>query len=69
MTEFVGKKGSEYKFQNEIIQEMLVNGWKLGEPSGYNRELALYPEDLVGFVKDTQDAQWEKYRIYNQDKG
>jgi hypothetical protein len=27
----------------------------------YNRELALYPEDVIGFVKDTQDEQWQKF--------
>ncbi|MFV2005519.1 MAG: type I restriction endonuclease subunit R, partial [Gammaproteobacteria bacterium] len=33
----------------------------LGKPENYNRELALYGEDLLGFVKDTQDAQWQKF--------
>ena len=42
---------SEFAFQNEIIQQLLNNGWLLGKPELYNRELALYPEDLLGFVK------------------
>jgi len=33
----------------------------LGQPENYNRELALYEEDLLGFVKETQDAQWQKF--------
>ncbi|MFT6914582.1 MAG: type I restriction enzyme R subunit [Motiliproteus sp.] len=58
---------NELHFQNDIIQQMVANGWQLGTPAGYNRELALYEEDLLGFVKDTQQAQWQKYcKLYPQ---
>lgn len=46
---------------------MIANGWQLGSPAGYNRELALYAEDVLGFVKETQDQQWQKYcKLYPQ---
>lgn len=48
-------------FQNEMIAQMVASGWQLGTPSGYNRELAIYAEDLIGFVKDTQDEAWQKH--------
>jgi len=32
----------------------VANGWLLGKSENYNRELALYEEDLLGFVQDTQ---------------
>lgn len=54
-------KANELPFQNDIIQHLLANGWLLGQPENYNRELALYPEDLLGFVQNTQDAQWQKF--------
>jgi type I restriction enzyme R subunit len=54
-------KANELPFQNDIIQHLLVNGWLLGQPENYHRELALYPEDLLGFVRDTQDVQWQKF--------
>jgi type I restriction enzyme R subunit len=54
-------QAAERVFQNDIIQQMLANGWQLGRPDKYNRELALYPEDLLGFVQQTQDAQWQKF--------
>ncbi|WP_260295288.1 type I restriction endonuclease subunit R [Sedimenticola hydrogenitrophicus] len=54
-------KASELTFQNDIIQQLLANGWLLGRPEGYNRELALYEEDLLGFVQETQDAQWQQF--------
>lgn len=52
---------SEFAFQNEMIQQLLSNGWLLGDPKKYNRELALYEEDVLGFVKGTQDEQWQKF--------
>ena len=54
-------KAREVVFQDEIIAQMVADGWQLGSTNGYNRELALYSEDLIGFVKDTQDAQWQKH--------
>ncbi|WP_417535226.1 type I restriction endonuclease subunit R [Methylophaga sp.] len=59
---------SEFAFQQEMVQQLVANGWLLGNPKGYDRELALYPEDLLGFVKDTQDAQWQQFcRVYPND--
>ncbi len=54
-------KSNESVFQNDMIAHLLANGWLLGKPENYNRELALYPEDLLGFVQDTQDEQWQKF--------
>lgn len=54
-------QSDERTFQDEIIAEMVASGWQLGTPEGYNRDLALYEEDVIGFVKDTQPKQWEKF--------
>jgi len=54
-------KANESPFQNDVIRQLLANGWLLGKPEGYNRALALYPEDVLGFVKATQDEQWQKF--------
>lgn len=54
-------KARENIFQNEMIEQMVADGWLLGSPAGYYRDLAMYPEDLVGFIKDTQDAEWQKH--------
>jgi type I restriction enzyme R subunit len=50
-------KTNEFTFQNDMIKQLVANGWLLGKPENYNRELALYPEDLLGFVQETQDEQ------------
>ncbi|KHE93618.1 MAG: DEAD/DEAH box helicase family protein [Candidatus Scalindua rubra] len=54
-------KSIESVFQNEMINQMVANGWLLGKPENYNRDLALYEEDLLGFIKETQDGQWQKF--------
>jgi len=60
-------KAQERVFQDDIINQLMANGWLLGQPSGYNRELALYEVDLLGFVQETQPAQWQKYcKLYPQ---
>ena len=65
MSYYGGDKSTEYIFQNDMIRQLLANGWVLGKPENYNRELALYSEDLLGFVQDTQNEQWQQYcKIY-----
>ena len=56
-----GDKAAEYVFQNDIIRQMLANGWQLGKPESYNRKLALYEEDVLGFIRKTQDKEWQKF--------
>ena len=57
-------KSDERTFQNEMIESMLANGWLLGEPNKYNRITALYEEDLLGFVKESQPKEWAKYNKF-----
>lgn len=54
-------KAREIVFQDEMIAQMVAACWQLGTPAGYDRELAIYTEDLIGFVKDTQDGEWQKH--------
>ncbi|MCD6584682.1 MAG: type I restriction endonuclease subunit R [Desulfobacteraceae bacterium] len=65
MSIFGGDKANELTFQNDMIAQLIANGWLLGKAGNYNRDLAVYTDDLLGFVKDTQAKQWEKYcKIY-----
>ncbi|QAU34909.1 DEAD/DEAH box helicase family protein [Janthinobacterium sp. 17J80-10] len=54
-------KANELVFQNDIIRQLVANGWLLGTADKYNRALALYEEDVLGFVKESQDEQWQKF--------
>ncbi len=55
----------ERAFQDDIIREMVERGWVLGETAKYDRERALYTEDCLAFVKNTQPKTWEKYQKLN----
>ncbi len=61
MSVFGGDKANEFTFQNDLINQLIAGGWLLGKPENYNRKLALYEEDLLGFVQETQENQWQKY--------
>jgi type I restriction enzyme R subunit len=37
-------KSTEFTFQNDMIKQLVTNGWQLGKPEKYNRELALIPD-------------------------
>ena len=54
-------KAGELMFQNDMLKHLISTGWLLGKAEHYNRELALYPEDLLGFVQDTQPEQWQRF--------
>ncbi len=51
----------ERVFQDDIINQMVANGWMLGPPEGYHRESAMYQQDVLAFVKETQAKEWEKF--------
>lgn len=52
---------AELKFQNDVIAQLLANGWQLGSPAKYQRDTALYTEDVLAFIKATQTTEWEKF--------
>lgn len=54
-------QAAERKFQDDIISQLLANGWQLGSPDKYQRDTALYTEDVLAFVKATQPQEWEKF--------
>ncbi|WP_455811522.1 type I restriction endonuclease subunit R [Pseudomonas graminis] len=58
----------ELIFQNEMIAQMVRNGWIVGKGDGYDRERALYTQDALHFVQTTQPQEWEKFaKVYPND--
>lgn len=49
-------------FQQDVIAQMQSHGWQLGSGTGYNREKALYTQDILDFVQKTQEVEWQKFR-------
>ena len=53
----------EAVFESEIVGHLTsVGGWLEGDPKKYDRKLALYPEDVIGWINDTQPAEYEKIK-------
>lgn len=50
----------EKHFEAYIVSKLAAQGWKVGETLNYDTERALYPEDLVAWLEETQPAKWEK---------
>ncbi|SHH95869.1 type I restriction endonuclease subunit R [Ferrimonas marina] len=54
-------KALELTFQNHIIAALESQGWQVGNTANYDKERALYPEDLLAYVQETQPDTWERY--------
>jgi type I restriction enzyme R subunit len=57
----VAQQHHESSFEVEICAYLAAHGW-LYSPTdaGYDRELALFPEDVFGWLTDTQPEQLAK---------
>lgn len=62
---------TEEQFEDEICEVLKAQGWLIDGPlpfkkgfaydKGYDRRTALYPEDAIAWVKETQPEAWEKF--------
>lgn len=51
----------EVAFETEICEYLAAHGWLYSkDDSGYDRELALFPEDVLGWLADTQPDEFAK---------
>lgn len=53
-------KHVESVFESEIVSYLTSTQWIEGTSAGYDKDLALYPEDLIGYIKTTQPQAYEK---------
>lgn len=51
----------EINFEDEICDHLSANGWlySSGDAANYDRTRALYPSDLIDWIKSTQPKEWE----------
>src|SRR3990167_1412673 len=51
----------EVSFENEICEYLAANGWlhAAGDAQAYDRARALFPADLLDWVRNTQAKAWE----------
>lgn len=57
----MASKSAEVLFQEHIINQLEKQGWLVGHTDHYDKERALYPEDLIGFIQETQPKEWQKF--------
>jgi type I restriction enzyme R subunit len=55
----------EKHLEAHIVQKLAEQGWLVGTSEAYNRDYAVYPEDIVGWVQDSQPKKWEKLLSLN----
>lgn len=51
----------EISFEEEICSHLAAHGWlyRPGDASNYDRKRALFPEDLLAWIQETQPQAWE----------
>jgi type I restriction enzyme R subunit len=51
----------ELRFETDICEHLAANGWLYaeGDAAGYDRARALFPADVLAWVKQTQPQAWE----------
>ena len=60
---------TEKVFEDELCEHLASHGWTelvhLQTAKTYSRELALFPDDLLAFVQETQPKEWEKFKKWH----
>lgn len=52
---------TEHAFETAIEVGLLVSGgYQKRQPADYDETLALFPADVIGFLKDSQPLRWQQ---------
>jgi type I restriction enzyme R subunit len=60
----MAEKHREITFEQELVASLLSHGWQEGDPQRYDRALALYPDDLISWLQDTQPQAWARLEAF-----
>lgn len=55
----------ECELERHIVEQLVASGWLVGESVAYDRARALYPEDVTGWLQESQPQAWEKLHKLN----
>jgi type I restriction enzyme R subunit len=60
---------TERIFEDELCAHLAANGWSISthlkDATSYNRQQAILAADLVGYVQETQPAEWAKFKKWH----
>jgi type I restriction enzyme R subunit len=55
----------ECELERHIVEQLAAAGWLVGESGRYDTARALYPEDVIGWLKESQPEAWAKLERLN----
>ena len=59
---------TEKAFESYLEQTLIKkSGWQKGSNQDWDKKIALFPAEIVAFIKDTQEALWEEMRKIHGD--
>jgi type I restriction enzyme, R subunit len=59
---------TEYAFESVIDAHLLENGYEYIRPADFDRERAIFPGTVLGFIRETQPKEWAKLEALHGEK-
>ncbi len=60
---------TEYSFETAIEDHLLfTGGYEKGDPSAFDPDVALFPDDVIAFIRKTQPEEWSYLESLHKDK-
>jgi len=60
---------NEIEFENDLCDYLKSHGWLYSkDDAGYDVERAIFPEDLLGWIEDTQPEAWARLKSFHNGK-
>ncbi|MCT1435938.1 type I restriction endonuclease subunit R [Brachybacterium paraconglomeratum] len=50
----------EAAFEENIETHLTTHGWRAAPPSSYDRDLGLFPDEVISFVQESQPKAWKQ---------
>ena len=59
---------TEIHFENEICEHLAAHGWLYApkDAADYDRQLALFPTDMLGWVQETDPDAWQTLATFRR---
>ena len=64
----MNRNRSESAFETVIESHLLANGYLSVDQNGFDRERAIFPEVVLGFIRETQPKEWAKLEALHGEK-
>ena len=61
-------KHKEIRFEEAIETHLLSNGYQKGNSQEFSNEFALFPNDVISFIKQSQPKYWDKIKEFHGER-